>query len=249
MQPTARGRIHCWEGGSLWIGEAAGNAQFHDHHALQISLAFSGSIRFRTNEQDWRSFAAALVPPHVSHAFEAATQFTAQVFVEPETLEGRTLLGRFGGESITELPADEVAVHAQGLRALNLSSASAADLQRVARQFVDGLTGAHRPAVVDARIERMIRSLWQSDRQVSLGEAAAKVALSPGRFRHLFVEQTGQSFRSYQLWMRLQRAIDAISNGATATDAAHTAGFSDAAHLTRTFRKMMGIAPTWVKVA
>jgi AraC-like DNA-binding protein len=81
-----------------------------------------------------------------------------------------------------------------------------------------------------------------------LGEAAAKVALSPGRFRHLFVEQTGQSFRSYQLWMRLQRAIDIISGGAAATDAAHEAGFSDAAHLTRTFRKMMGIAPTSVKI-
>jgi AraC-like DNA-binding protein len=115
-------------------------------------------------------------------------------------------------------------------------------LQRAARQFVDGLAGAHRPAVVDARVERTIRSLWQSNRSVNLGEAAAKVALSPARFRHLFVEQTGQSFRSYQLWLRLQRAIEVISNGAAATDAAHAAGFSDAAHLTRTFRRMMGIA-------
>ncbi len=59
-------------------------------------------------------------------------------------------------------------------------------------------------------------------------------------------EQTGQSFCSYQLWMRLQRAIGAISRGAGATDAAYAAGFSDAAHLARTFRKMMGIAPSSV---
>jgi len=83
---------------------------------------------------------------------------------------------------------------------------------------------------------------------VGLSEAAARVALSPARFRHLFVEQTGQSFRSYQLWLRLQRAIEVISNGAAATDAAHAAGFSDAAHLTRTFRRMMGITPTSVKI-
>jgi AraC family transcriptional regulator len=248
MQPTARGRIFCWEGGSLWIGETGGSAQFHEHHALQISLAFSGTIRFKTRQHDWRAFAAGLVPPHLSHAFEGAAQFAAQIFVEPETLEGRALLARFGRDAIAELPVDEVALHATALRTVELREAHATALQRAARQFVDGLAGAQRPAVVDARIERTIRSLWQSDRTVTLGEAAARVALSPGRFRHLFVEQTGQSFRSYQLWTRLQRAIEVMSSGAAATEAAHTAGFSDAAHLTRTFRKMMGIAPTSVKI-
>jgi AraC-like DNA-binding protein len=248
MQPTARGRIHCWEGGSLWIGEAGGSAQFHDHHALQISLTFSGAIRFKTRQHDWRSFAAALIPPHLSHAFDGAAQFTAQIFIEPETLEGRALLTRFGTEAIVELPPDEVALHAKALRTLELRQADASALQRAARTFVDGLAGAHRPAVVDARVERTIRSLWQSNRSVGLSEAAARVALSPARFRHLFVEQTGQSFRSYQLWLRLQRAIEVISNGAAATDAAHAAGFSDAAHLTRTFRRMMGITPTSVKI-
>lgn len=51
---------------------------------------------------------------------------------------------------------------------------------------------------------RTVRALWQSDRAVSLGEAA--------------------------------------------TEAAYAAGFSDAAHLTRTFRKLMGIAPSFVKI-
>lgn len=248
MQPTARGRIYCWEGSSLWIGEAAGSTQLHDHHALQISLSFRGTIRFKTPQHDWRSFVAALVPPHLSHAFQGAAQFTAQIFIEPETLQGRALLARFGSDAITELPIDAVDRHATVLRTLNLREANEASLQRATRQFVDGLAGAQRPTVVDARIERTIRSLWQSGQPVTLGEAAAKAALSPGRFRHLFVEQTGQSFRSYQLWIRLQRAIDVISKGAAATDAAHATGFSDAAHLTRTFRKMMGLAPSSVEI-
>jgi len=33
-------------------------------------------------------------------------------------------------------------------------------------------------------------------------------------------------------------------NGATATEAAHLAGFADGTHLTRTFRRMLGTTPT-----
>lgn len=248
-QPAARGRIHCWHGGSLWIGEASGNVRLHAHHAIQISLAFDGTIGFRTREHDWRTYAAAFVPPHLPHAFEACSELTAQVFIEPETRAGRALLARFGRGAIAELPSADVAAHANALRTLYLRRADAVALREAARRFVDGFAEKlPRPDAVDPRIERTIQALWKSDRAVSLGEAAAHVALSPGRFRHLFVEQTGQSFRTYQLWLRLQRAIEAIGNGAAATAAAHAAGFSDAAHLTRTFRKMMGIAPSFITI-
>lgn len=248
MRSAARGRIHFWEGGSLWIGEAEGDASFHDHHAIQVSLAIRGHIRFRTRHNDWREFSAALVPPHLAHAFEGAATFTAQVFVEPETVEGRLLLARFGREAITELPPDEVQRHARGLRSIDPGSATGGELEAAARQFIRGLSASQHAGVIDPRIERIIQALRRRDQPMSLEEAAAAVALSPGRFRHLFVAQTGQSFRSYQLWSRLQRAIELLSGGASATEAAHGAGFADAPHLTRTFRKMMGIAPTWMKL-
>ena len=247
MQSIGRGRIHCWEGGSLWIGAAGGDTKFHDHHALQISLAFRGCVRLRVKGADWREYQAALVPPHLTHAFEAETSFMAQVFTEPETAEGRALLARFGRDTLTELPRDEIAQHARALRALDIRHATPGALERAARELIAGLAGGHPPAVIDARVERIVRGL-RGRVAISLEEAAAAVALSPGRFRHLFVEQTGQSFRSYQLWSRLQRAVELLSGGATATEAAHAAGFSDAPHLTRTFRRMMGIAPTSVRL-
>jgi len=248
MRSAAQGRIQFWEGGSLWIGGADGDASFHDHHALQVSLTFRGQIRFRTRRDDWREYAAALVPPHLPHAFEGAAPFTAQVFIEPETAVGRLLLARFGRESITELPHEEVERHARALRSLDVPRATPAELEAAARGFIAGIAGSQRPAVIDARVTRIIQALRKREQPMSLEEAAAAVALSPGRFRHLFVAQTGQSFRSYQLWSRLQRAIELLSGGASATEAAHGAGFADAPHLTRTFRKMMGISPTWMKL-
>jgi AraC-like DNA-binding protein len=73
---------------------------------------------------------------------------------------------------------------------------------------------------------------------------AGIAALSPSRFMHAFTESIGVPVRPYILWLRLQRAACDLMNGATVTNAAHRAGFSDAAHLTRTVRRMLGATPS-----
>lgn len=67
--------------------------------------------------------------------------------------------------------------------------------------------------------------------------------MSPDRFRHLFMAETGVTFRAYLLWLRLECALTSYVAGSSLTDAAHTGGFADSAHFSRTFRRMFGIAP------
>src|SRR5262249_14249483 len=50
--------------------------------------------------------------------------------------------------------------------------------------------------------------------------------------------------RSRRLWLRLQRTACDLLDGASVTSAANRAGFSDAAHLTRMFRRMLGATPS-----
>jgi AraC-like DNA-binding protein len=97
---------------------------------------------------------------------------------------------------------------------------------------------------VDARISRAIA--WvraRLDSPVSLKDAAGVANLSPSRFRHLFVAQTGVSFRAYLLWARVETAVGAAMSGQSWTAAAQDAGFADSAHLSRTCRRMFGFAP------
>lgn len=72
-------------------------------------------------------------------------------------------------------------------------------------------------------------------------EVADKLALSESRFLHLFSQEMGIPWRPYLLWCRMICAVRAVLNGHSATDAAHLAGFSDSAHLSRTFRKTFGM--------
>jgi AraC-like DNA-binding protein len=86
------------------------------------------------------------------------------------------------------------------------------------------------------------------DEPLSLTRVARHVNLSPSRASHLFVEQVGLPLKTYILWLRLQKAVQRYSEGATLTDAAHGAGFADSAHLSRTFRRMFGLPATALQV-
>ena len=46
------------------------------------------------------------------------------------------------------------------------------------------------------------------------------------------------------LWRKLTRAMVAVASERTIAAAAHAADFADAAHLTRTFYQMVGMAPS-----
>lgn len=55
--------------------------------------------------------------------------------------------------------------------------------------------------------------------------------------------------RVQRLWLRLQRAVELFAAGTPLTEAAHAAGFADSAHLSRTFRRMFGIAAATLRVS
>lgn len=98
---------------------------------------------------------------------------------------------------------------------------------------------------MDARVSRVIEYVHaQKGAAITLEEVARIAHLSPSRFRHLFMNQTGISLRAYLLWRRVGSAVGAAMAGVSWTEAAQDSGFADSAHLTRTCRRMFGIAPT-----
>jgi AraC family transcriptional regulator len=241
----AVGRVHLWQGGSLWIGQGHGRSDWHDHHALQIALALDGVCMFRGRpDGTWSEFKGAIVRPHRHHQFEAAGATIANLFIEPETAEGRRLREHCV-DDITPLPEAQRLAMTRLLSDALRRNANADEMIASARNATLLLAGANAPrGSADVRIDQaigFIRSHLHGP--ITLDEAAAAATLSPGRFRHLFVAETGTGFRAYVLWMRLNVAIQFAMAGESWTAAAHAAGFADSAHLTRTFKRMFGMNP------
>jgi AraC family transcriptional regulator len=241
------GRVLLWSGGSLWIGSRAGRVSPHAHHAIQISLALSGSLKFRSDPGgEWREYLGVLIRPHHRHQFDGCGETVAQVFVEPETVIGRALLERHAPAAMNSLPDDEVERLAAPLRAGFAANARDDQLIAASKAALAGLTEhSADSATVDPRVSRAIEYVrGRMGGPVSLAEAAEVVHLSPSRFRHLFAEQTGMAFRPYLLWARVEAAVGAAMSGESWTEAAQNWGFADSAHLSRTCRRMFGLAPT-----
>jgi len=90
MKLLGHGQINLWRGGSLWIGLVKSSADFHAHHAIQLSIGLKGAVRFRSpTATQWTDYEAALVPPHVRHAFDAEGSVVANILCEPESVIGR----------------------------------------------------------------------------------------------------------------------------------------------------------------
>ncbi len=249
---TATGRVYFWQGGSLWIGEGKGRTEWHEHHAHQLALALEGSFRFRAQSDGaWTDFEGALVPSECTHQFEInGTALIAHLFVEPESSAGRALAASFGSRGVSALPSDEARTAARSLFNVLQGRASTDAMVETATAAIATLSGVAAVAgeELDPRLARGLDYVRANIRKpIALADVAAAVALSESRFRHLFVEGTGSSFRAYLLWLRINLAIEAVMAGASWTEAAHDAGFADSAHLTRTHKRMFGIEPTAIR--
>jgi AraC-like DNA-binding protein len=99
----------------------------------------------------------------------------------------------------------------------------------------------------DNRIQDVIEFISNNISQKINSETLTEVAcLSESRLLHLFKEEMGLPIRNYILWLRLQIVIELILDGNSLTTASYQAGFSDQAHMTRTFRNMIGVPPSLI---
>jgi AraC-like DNA-binding protein len=242
------GRICHWDGGSIWIGRATAVNAVHAHHAVQVGLALEGRFRFQSPlDGVWLDCPGAVIASNQPHAFDGREALLlAHIFVEPQSLAGRVLLQRFtAAHGICVLKGPLLTTAVDGLSAGYREGRAPADLSATAREVIRTLTDvAEVPPSADPRILLAIDYLRDHlGEAVSLTQVAAVVHLSPSRFRHLFVHEMGLAFRPYVLWLRLNRAVEAFAAGESLTTAAYHAGFADSAHLSRTFRRMYGMAP------
>ena len=212
----------------------------HSHHAVQLVMALRGSLLVRSGVKDkWTKCGAVLVRADAIHEVDARDATVLLAFIEPESELGTALCDRIKGD-LSPVPAAKLA---------RWRAALAPELtgSRVERWVRTELLHRRLPVKIHPRVRRVLKHIRERlgvSHDFSLKTLASVSGLSQSRFMHVFTESVGVPLRPYILWLRVQRAACELMTGTTITRAAHTAGFSDAAHMTRTFRRMLGATPS-----
>lgn len=186
----------------------------------------------------------AVVASGISHALHTGGRPAISLYLRPDTSPGADLNGLCGSHGGSEGVwlvdgADRIADEVTKMFSDNgLDAAAELVLARLATRC-DGATRATHPQL------RQAVDLLQSGMSLpaDLASVARAVALSPDYLGRLFTRQTGVSFSATVRWVRLLTALQHVALGASVTDAAHQAGFTDSSHANRTCWELTGAAP------
>lgn len=229
-----------------------GPTAMHAHHAFQI-VVHGGTPCLRDERGEAIHGPVAVLDPDRSHAVHSRRDHALVVFVEPDSRAGRALRHR----SLIAPPgaAHPVAEVIGELLPDNWSRAEEAVRRTLS---LTGLPEAATPMrwwrhpAIDEALQRLPDLVDEAPLDVD--ELAEAIGMSTSRLTHVFSDEVGIPLRSYAKWLRLVRATEHLSEGASITDAAHAAGFADAAHMSRSFKAMFGLAPsdvmngsTWIR--
>jgi AraC-like DNA-binding protein len=235
----------------IFYGESL-DAETHAHNALQITWPHAESHC----EIEGQSISEGIIlAPDVAHRLSMEAGWV--LLIEPQSRLGSLIQSRLDGHnySILNLPGVNPELSVAKAQADELSFVHNAiqplvSYLNVEQAFFNLLFDdpTRTGAFMDVRIKALLDTLdecfagdcikpdaWRA------AEVAESLALSESRFLHLFREQMGVAWRPFLLWRRLMCAVQAISRGRNATEAAYIAGFSDSAHLTRTFKSKLGM--------
>jgi len=224
------------EGVAYYIGKNI-KTERHSHHALEFIFGIEQTFDLISDKGTFNSVKGVVINPNYPHQFIGADAHYLFIFLEPELLQANQIKKYYDLVSHKIIQLNNLSTFPNLESVVNFSF------------FVETLKI---PIIltelsqIDNRIKDVLKLITSnlSNGKISSNVLAKSIHLSESRFSHLFKEQIDIPVRKYILWCRIQEAMKQLLTGSNLTESAYAAGFSDSAHLSRTFLEMFGVPPS-----
>jgi AraC family transcriptional regulator len=225
-------------------------SSLHAHQALQMTVALDAPFDLQiaddlqrlTTDQDARFVCVA---PQQTHKITAKRSQLGYLYVDTNPV-AYAKWRENGGKPVP--PSEDILAQLRELA--QRADPGNDEIEALAYRWCEhSLPGLLATKPEDPRIARALDIIDDElVHALNYTALARQVHLSPSRFANLFREQTGLAVRNYVLWRRLLYVFERLQQGDSITAAAHNAGFSDCAHLSRSFHKICGAKPSEMNV-
>ncbi len=234
--------------------EAAIDVRLHYHKSVEINH-FDGAIgelRLGRRTYEIKSLSAIVVPPDLIHSYKLPAQ-TGTIEVTHisvrhlhQWITEQAIQGFFASVPETRLVwrRDSNGADGPGRIADGATPMSAlAHLFTVMELLGSGASTMTVPQHHSWLREVIDRTEKEFAEPIDLESIASTAHLTRSAFARAFRRETGQSYHSYLLQVRLEHAKHMLSEGKTVTEVAAESGFADASHFVRRFRGAFGVTP------
>lgn len=214
----------------------------HSHYAVSILVSLRGSFHLYTNTNSVIESEGIIIPPNYYHRLDGTNSEMVIIQLDPKSEEYKCIEMNQSPKTIDKETRLKIKKIANPLFGETLTCDSARSLYNQILSLLGSETVSKK---YDKRIEMAIQRIKEKiPNPVTLLELSEISGISTDRFMHLFKDNMGIPLRQYLLWQRLHIAAKLLQGGENLTTASHAAGFSDQAHLSRTFKKMFGVKPS-----
>lgn len=253
-----REQVRAWRPGVPGVAEVF-HARFiehvyplHTHDTWTVLLVDRGAVRYdlEHDEHGVLGSTVALLPPHIPHNGQSATgdEFRKRVlYLEPDQID-TDLIGRAVDRPEVvdaDLRAQISEIHGALLRPGDEFEAESR-LSLVRERITAHLRRMPPPVGArDAALARRLRDLLDSrvPDGLGLGEAAQLLQAHPTHLVRTFSNEFGLPPHRYLTGRRVDRARRLLLAGLPAAEVATSVGFHDQPHLTRQFKRVLGVTP------
>jgi AraC-like DNA-binding protein len=191
---------------------------------------------------------AAVVAPNAWHRAEECSAGVITILVGPDHPWFCYVKPLLNGEPI--VPLDHARLGLQDIAWADLfdGHCECAYARQAARRILESFGGADaRPHMLDARIDEVVQMLRDGGSDTPTpDELGRRVGLSGYTLMRRFKSELGVRIREYVLWRRLMFALTLVDGQRTVAEIAQRTGFYDQAHLARTARRMVELAPSLI---
>lgn len=225
------------------------DSRVHSHYFMQIVISLDKSFQIAFDGVVIES-QNVLIDTAVKHQLDGQNNWQFYLLIDPNSQLGNKIrkkrLKNCGFSFLEEESSQQLKTI---LNDFDRQTESKHDFKRLLFELeCILLTGCEQHHGLDSRVIKVRKILSTCDlNKITVTKLCKMVFLSESRLSHLFKDEMGISISSYLLSLKLRRAMELVQLGRSCTDAAYEAGFSDSAHLSRTFKKNFGISPKNLK--
>lgn len=242
--------LHLWDDRFFYITPAIQSGLTARSSATLLASVSGHPFTLVTLDGSVLRCTAALVAPHVPRQLDADGCGLLSLNIDPASAAFRALSLALGERSILPIDAACFGPLREQFEGALHGQLGAGPLRALSEGMVRCVCGtSEQRAPLDPRVDRVLQRLHVASGQgstIPLRDLAALACLSPDRMTHLFREQTGMSIKRYLLWAKIRRTVQLMATGGSLTQIALSGGFTDAAHMSRTFQRYFGLPPSFL---